>query len=131
MKKLVLLLLLMLSGPVVAQQSVQVPATMASFSTAGVITAITQIVPAITGQRIYITAVTFHPASTAVLTLSYGTGTNCGTGTVAFYTGTFQAGEAWFQGTGNGAIFALPISTALCITIATAAAPGFISYAQY
>lgn len=132
MRKLLLagIALLALGGEVPAQQAVFVPATMAS-ATFSAVTAITQIVPAIAGQRIYITNITVHPAATSVLTLSYGTGTNCGTGTTAFYSGTFQAGENVYDGVGNGAIFVIPVGNALCVTIATAVATGWVSYAQF
>jgi hypothetical protein len=132
MRKLLLglLLSLMCWGSAPAQQSVFVPATTASV-TFSAITAITQLVPAIAGQRIYITNITAHPAATSVLTLSYGTGTNCGTGTVNFYSGTFQAGENVYDGVGNGAIFVIPAGNALCVTIATATATGWVSYSQF
>jgi hypothetical protein len=114
-----------------AQQSVFVPATQASVIV-GTVATITQVIPAVTGKSIYITNISLHPAATSVVTLSYGTGTNCGTGTTAFYgPATFQAGESIYDGTGNGAIFVVPQSNAVCITIATAVAPGWLSYAQF
>lgn len=117
--------------PARAQFVGPVPATGASV-TFSAVTAITQIIPAITGQRIYLTNITIHPAATSVVTLSYGTGTNCGTGTTVFYgPATFQAGESVYDGNGAGAIFAVPVSNAVCITIATAVAPGWISYDQF
>ena len=133
MRKLLLGLVLSIAcwGSAPAQQSVFVPSTTASV-TFSAVTTINQIIPAITGQRIYITNISIHPASTAVVTLSYGTGTNCGTGTTVFYgPATFQAGENVYVGSGNGAIFAVPVSQAVCITIGTAVAPGWISYSQF
>lgn len=93
---------------------------------------ITKAISNVSGKRIYITNITVHPASTAVLTLSYGTGTNCGTGTQAFYgPATFQGGENIYDGSGAGAIYVVPAGQDVCITIATATAPGWISFAQF
>lgn len=131
MYKILALLSLLLLGSAQAQTPGGVPATQASVTFSGT-TTINQIIPAITGQRIYLTNITIHPANTSVVTLSYGTGTNCGTGTTVFYgPATFQSGENIYDGTGYGAIFVVPLSNAVCITIGTASAPGWISYAQY
>jgi hypothetical protein len=102
MKRILALLVpfLLVAGLANAQQSVFVPATQASV-VVGTVATITQIIPAVTGKSIYITNISLHPAATSVVTISYGTGTNCGTGTVAFYgPGTFQAGENVYDGTG-------------------------------
>lgn len=120
-----------LAGAALAQFTGPVPATQASV-TFGATTTISQIIAAKTGQSIYITNISAHPASTAVLTLSYGTGTNCGTGTTVFYgPATFQGGENIYDGNGAGAIFVIPKGNAVCVTIATATAPGWLSYAQF
>lgn len=126
-----LLLYLGLASAALAQQAVYIPATMAS-ATFSAITTINQIIAAIPGKSIYITNISIHPASTSVVTLSYGTGTNCGTGTTIFYgPSTFQGGENVYDGTGYGAIFVVPQGNAVCITIATAVAPGWVSYALF
>ena len=125
MGKFLSLLALLIIGPAQAQQAVQVPATMASIAF-GAQVSITEIIPAKTGQRIYITQFTSHPVNTASITLSYGTGT-----TNFYGPATFQNGENVYIGSGYGAIYAAPISQAVCITIASANAPGWISYAQY
>jgi hypothetical protein len=134
MKRTCIALILLLSavGAALAQQSVFVPATTAQISVAGTVATATKIVSAITGKRIYVTAVSLIPVATSVVTFTYGTGTNCGTGTTSI-TGamTFAAGQTLNLGTGNGAIFVLPSGNDLCITIATAAAPGSLSYAQF
>lgn len=124
--------LLLLLGSAAAQQSVIVPATEASINVAGTVATITKIISGITGQRIYLTAIALHPAPTSAVTLSQGTGTNCGTNNSVIYgPATFQSGENWTQGSGNGAIFALNSGTDLCITVSSAVSPGFISYAQF
>lgn len=129
---ILLALSLLLAGSAQAQQSVFVPATQASI-VVGTVAAITEIIPAVAGKSIYITQISLHPAATSVVTLTHGTGTNCGSGTpVAFYgPATFQAGENVYDGTGYGALFVVPPGRAVCITIATATAPGWISWAQF
>ena len=133
MKRVTLLLLLVACLPSLAgAQAVIVPATTTTISVTGTVATITQIVAAVTGQRIYVTNISLTPVATSVVTFSTGTGTNCGTGTTAL-TGaqTFTTGQTYRSGTGNGAILVTPVSGALCITITTAVAPGSIAYAQF
>jgi hypothetical protein len=128
----VLGLLLVLILPLQAQQSVFVPATQASVLFGSTTIAITKIISAISGKSIYLTQLTIKPANTSVVTLSYGSGTNCGTGTQAFYGPvTFGTGESVYLGTGNGALFVVPQSKDVCATVSTAIAPGWVSYSQF
>lgn len=120
------------AGQARSQQSVIVPATTTTIAVAGTVAGRTKIITGATGKSIYITAIGLHPVATSVVTLSYGTGSDCGTGTVAIYgPTTFQASENWYQGTGYGTIIAIPSGNDLCITVGTAAAPGFMSYALF
>lgn len=133
MKKLsaALLLFLGLASAALAQFSGPVPVTQASV-TFGSTTAMAKIITGAASKSIYLTNIVIHPATTSVVTLSYGTGTNCATGTTVFYgPSTFQAGENVQVGNGAGALFVVPPAQDVCITIATAAAPGWISYAQF
>lgn len=133
MKKFILALMLLgFLQPAHAQQSVVVPATTNQISVAGTVATSTRIVTGITGKSIYVTAVSLIPVATSVVTFTYGTGTNCGTGTTSI-TGamTFAAGQTLISGVGNGAIFVLPQAVDLCITIATAAAPGSLAYSIF
>jgi len=115
-----------------AQQSVVVPTTEASVLFGSTTTAITKIISAISGQSIYLTQVTIKPANTSVVTLSYGSGTNCGTGTQAFYGPvTFGTGESIYLGNGAGALYVVPQSKDVCATVSTAIAPGWISYSMF
>jgi len=127
-----LLLLFGLVTAAPAQQSVVVPATTAQVAIAGTIAASTKIVSGISGKSIYVTALLLAPVATSVVTLTAGTGTNCGTSTTSI-TGamTFAAGQAIAHGAGNGAIFVIPQGYDLCITIATAAAPGSLAYSLF
>jgi hypothetical protein len=93
--------------------------------------AITRVFPAVSGKSIYLTQLTVAGATTAVFTLSTGTGTNCGTNTVVLYTVTFIAGEQVSIGDGSGVAAVIGPSVDLCVTIATAAAPGWLSIAQF
>lgn len=115
-----------------AQQSVVVPATTNQISVAGTVAVRTKIITGVSGKSIYVTGGVLIPVATAVVTFSYGTGTNCGTGTTAL-TGdmTFAAGQILPLGIGNGTTMVVPSGNDLCITIATAAAPGFLSYSLF
>lgn len=134
MKKLLIgiLLALALAAPAASQQSVIVPATTNQISVAGTIAASTRIITGAAGKQIYVTALMLVPVATSVVTFTTGTGTNCGSST-ANVTGamTFSAGQTASLGTGNGAIMVLPVGFDLCITIATAAAPGMLAYALF
>lgn len=136
MKKLLALILALwascASVSALAQNAFPPVGTMFSTPVAGTVAAITKIISGKAGQRIYLTQLSLHPTATSVVTLSYGTGTNCGTGTTVFYgPATFQNGENAYIGSGAGAIFVVPTANDVCITIATAVAPGWISYAQF
>ena len=132
MFRLALLALLLLAAPAGAQQSVFVPATTTQIAIAGTVAVRTSIITGVAGKSIYVTALYLAPVATSVVTLSTGTGTDCGTDT-ATITGamTFAAGQTLSMGTGNGAVLVVPPATDLCITIATAAAPGFIAYSIF
>lgn len=115
-----------------AQQSIFVPATTNQISVAGTVATATKIVTGITGKSIYVTGVALIPVATSVVTFTYGTGTNCGTGTGSISGAmTFAAGQTLTFGIGNGAIFVVPSGNDLCITIATAAAPGALAYSIF
>lgn len=134
MKKLGLALVALLLGltPAQPQQSVFVPATTNSISITGTVAAATRIITGQAGKSIYITGINLIPVATSVVTFTYGTGTNCGTGT-ANLTGamTFAAGQTLTTGSGNGTFLVVPAGNDVCITIATAAAPGSLSYAIF
>ena len=119
-------------GAASAQQSVMVPATTTQISLTGTVTATTQIIAGVASKSIYVTAIGLIPVATSVVTFVTGTGTNCGTGT-ANVTGamTFGAGQTFNVGNGNGALFVLPSGNSLCTTVATAVAPGYLSYSQF
>ena len=129
---LTLALWLVVASAAFAQQSVYVPATTVQISVVGTVATATKIISGISGKSIYVTAVSLIPVATSVVTFTTGTGTNCGTGTASI-TGamTFGAGQVLSLGNGYGAIFVLPSGNDLCITIATAAAPGSLSFSQF
>jgi len=123
---------LVLASAALAQTPGGVPATQAQISIAGTVAASTRIIVGKPNQQIYVTAIALVPVATSVVTLTAGTGTNCGTNTISL-TGamTFAAGQTLLHGAGYGAVLVLPRGYDLCITIATAAAPGTLAYAQY
>lgn len=95
--------------------------------------ATTQLVALSSGKTIYVCGVNFVAAGTTNVTLEYGTGVNCGTGTTAIsgaYPLAAQSGVA--MAVGLGSIFRTPASQALCIVNSAAVqVSGFISYTQY
>ncbi|HEX4919316.1 MAG TPA: hypothetical protein VFV92_01075 [Candidatus Bathyarchaeia archaeon] len=130
MKKLLLASLLALALAVpAASQPVLIPATTAQVPITGTIAAATRIVTGVAGKQIYVTAVMQIPVATSVVTYTTGTGSNCGTST-ANVTGamTFAAGQTLTLGDGYGAVWVLPAGFDLCVTIATAVAPGSLAY---
>jgi hypothetical protein len=132
MKLLLAVLLSIVSTQAWAQQSIVVPATTNSIAITGTVATATVIVTGVAGKSIYVTSVAVVPVATSVVTFTSGTGAACGTGT-ANVTGamTFAAGQTLIVGHGYGAVWALPAGASLCVTIATAAAPGSLSYSQF
>jgi hypothetical protein len=93
----------------------------------------TQIVALSSGKSIYVSGWDIVVAAADNITLEYGTGTNCGTGTTAL-TGAynFAANGGLATGSGLGVLFKLPASNALCVvTGAAVQASGRVSYAQF
>jgi hypothetical protein len=113
-------------------QLAPVPATQASAPIAGTTASASVLIAGVAGQRIYVTSVDLVPVPTSVVTFTQGTGSACG-GSTASVTGalTFSAGQTYSKGDGNGAVWVLGLGLNLCVTIATAAAPGSISYSIY
>ena len=93
----------------------------------------TQLVALSSGKAISITHWDVVVAAADNVTLEYGTGTNCGTGTTAL-TGAYNFGANGGRagGTGLGPILFVPAGDALCIlTSAAAQASGVVSYTQF
>jgi hypothetical protein len=133
MKKLgaALLFYLGLASAALAQTPGGVPATLASVPITGTVAGAAKIISGTSGKSIYLTAISLAPASTSAVTITAGTGTNCGTNTTNL-TGTIVGnGSPWTFGSGYGAILVAPVGYDVCITIATATAPGSIAYAKY
>lgn len=76
-------------------------------------------------------AITGDTAATTA-TFVYGTGTNCGTGTTSI-TGAMRMVDEGniVMSSGNGSLFRGLAANALCLTAATGAVTGFVTYAQY
>lgn len=132
MKKLWLALCLIVLGLAPAQAQQIVPSTAVTIPIAGTVAASTKIIAGILGERIYFNALQLIPVATSVVTFTAGTGTNCGTGTSSL-TGAmaFNAGQILSSGNGYGALLVAPIGNDVCITITTAAAPGYLAYSQF
>ena len=117
-------------APASAQQLT--PATTNTIAVAGTVATATKIISGVSGRFIYITGINLVPVATASVLFTAGTGTNCGTNTTSL-TGTmvFAAGQTLKAGSGYGVILVTPVGYDVCITISTAAAPGFLSYALF
>lgn len=128
-----LLLYLGLASAALAQQSVVVPATMASIPITVSTATTTLLVTGIAGKSIYVTAVDLISAGTGNAQFIAGTGATCGTGTVNVsgnYNLTAQTG--FTKATGNGAVWALAQGLSLClVTSANVGMPGSLSYAIF
>ena len=128
-KALAGLIFLWLASPALAQNTFDQSTQKTAFFNS--IASITRVFPAVSGKSIYLTQLTIAGAATAVFTLTEGTGTNCNTNPVVIYTATFIAGETVSIGSGHGAVAVVGPSLDLCVTITTAAAPGWLSIAQF
>jgi hypothetical protein len=93
----------------------------------------TQLVPVVTGAKIYVCGFDFYAGGTGNVSLEYGTGTNCGTGTVVMtpafqlkaQTGLVDRADYWM---GLNTI----ASQELCInSSAGVAVQGIVYYAQF
>lgn len=93
----------------------------------------TQLVAAVAGKAIYVTAWDVIAAGTGNITLEYGTGSNCGAGATPL-TGAYglaaQFGIA--KGNGLGPVLVVPAGNALCaLTSAAVQMSGSVSYTQF
>jgi hypothetical protein len=132
MKRLLLALALGLSSPALAQQSVFIPATQQSTIVAGTV-ATTLIITGVAGKSTYITGLYQAPLATSTVQWISGTGATCGTGTVNL-TGSmvFTTGnQAIAIGDGSGTFMVAGPGLSVCVIIGTAAAPGWVSWAQF
>ncbi|MGH6796864.1 MAG: hypothetical protein ACREDI_00575 [Roseiarcus sp.] len=93
----------------------------------------TQLVALAAGKAIYVTAWDVMAGGTGAITLEYGTGSNCGTGTTALtgaYPLTAQQGIA--KGNGLGPVLIVPAGNALCaLTSAAVQMSGSLSSTQF
>ena len=95
--------------------------------------ATTQLVAAVSGKAIYVTAWDVIAAGTTNFTFEYGTGTNCAAGTAALtgpYSLVAQFGAA--KGSGLGPVLVVPAGNALCaVNSATVQVSGSLAYTQF
>lgn len=129
----ILLSLWLALAPAVAQQSVVVPATMASVPITISTATTTRLVTGVTGKQIYVTAVDIISAGTGNIQFISGTGATCGTGSTNVsgnYNLTAQTG--FTKAAGNGVVWVLPSGDSLCVvTSANVGMPGSLSYAIF
>ena len=95
-------------------------------------TAITQVIAAVTGQSIHICG--WHitnTGATGTFAISYGTASNCGTGTTVIITTQNVTSTAPSADHPQYASFSLPVSNALCVTPSVATIAATIYYAQF
>ncbi len=93
----------------------------------------TQIVAAVAGKAIYVTAWDVIAGGAGNIMLEYGTGSNCGTGTTAM-TGAYNLAAQFgiAKGNGLGPVLVVPSGDALCaVTSAAVQMSGSMSYTQF
>lgn len=135
MKWLVLLPALAYCPPALAQQAFlgPVPTVQATLALPTSTQSRTKFISGVASKYTYITNWHIIPTSGAVVTWSYGTGTNCGTGTTTLdgpdTYGTTIVPDNY--GVGEGAILVAPEGVDICLTISTAAIAGSVGYGQY
>jgi hypothetical protein len=121
MRTLIWLLLLLVPAaaqPLVPATMITVPINVPSATT-------TQLVPAAPGRFIYVAHWDAIAGAATNLTWVAGTGTNCATGQVPL-AGPYPlgAGGGISSGSGYGAVIAVPVGQALCLTSSAAGAVG-------
>lgn len=133
MKRL-LLLLLMLASPCWAQQSIVIPATMASVPITVSTNTTTLLVTGISGKSIYVTNAFLLAAGITNVQFIAGTGSTCGTGTINI-TGNINltAQVGFVLGVGNGVVLVVPSGLSLCLVSSgsSIAVPGSLAYAIF
>jgi hypothetical protein len=93
----------------------------------------TQLVALAAGKAIYITAWDVIAGGAGNITLEYGAGSNCGTGTTAM-TGAYNLAAQFgiAKGNGLGPVLVVPAGNALCaVTSAGVQMSGSVSYTQF
>jgi hypothetical protein len=93
----------------------------------------TQLVALSGTTKIYVTGLAVIAGGTGNITLVYGTGSSCGTGTTSLSGAIPLVANAGFTlGSGLGAVLMVPAGQALCITTSAAVQmSGFVTYAQF
>jgi hypothetical protein len=96
-------------------------------------TTTTQIIALSGSTKTYVTTMRILAGGTVNVTLKYGTGANCGTGTTTLegpYPLTAQAGLT--SGSGTGAVLIVPSAQALCVTTDASTTGGVaLTYQQF
>jgi len=110
-----------------------IPATENTFNINVSTATTTQLVAAVSNKAIYITHIHLMAAGTSNVSLVYGTGASCGTGTTTFDGPLPLAAQTGYSaGTGLGAVMILPVNQALCITNGSAVqVGGTVSVSQF
>jgi hypothetical protein len=92
----------------------------------------TQLVALTTGKKVYLCGLAVGNTTAATtLTLNYGTGSACGTGTTALTGAVPMAANGLFTVGGFSTTFAsAPVSNAVCMTASAAGVAGVLTYVQ-
>jgi hypothetical protein len=114
-----------------AQPMGPIPATTSSLPLPSTTQTQTRFVAGVPGKSIFVTAMIIVPVGGAVVSWVAGTGTNCGSNTVALNAPmTLATGQTIAWGTGVGALMVAPLGYDLCLSVGTAAISGSVSFAQ-
>jgi hypothetical protein len=127
----VLAVALILATPALAQLAGPVPTSTASKALPTTTQSQTMFIRGIPSKTTYVTGLNVVATGASVVAFTAGTGTNCGSGTVALNAPiTLAAGSLIAWGTGMGALMIAPQGSDLCVSIGTAAVGGVVSYSQ-
>lgn len=116
--------------PALAQQLSLHPTTSMTVSFGSGTSGTFKIVDASTEGALHITKVEFRPVTDGNVSISYGTGDVCSSGTKTFLgPAKLTAGQPVHMGTGDSAILDVPPGNDICVTV-DANTPGNLTYAQ-
>ena len=132
MKRLALSLILLLFASGVWAQNALPPVSTQKTVFFNAVQTITKIISTISVKSIYLTQLTVDgTCAGTIVTLSTGTGTNCGSGTATIYTTTPIASPRVSIGDGNGVVAAIGSGVDVCLTVSPTTATGWVSTAQF
>lgn len=90
-----------------------------------------QIIALASGKKTYITHIEFTTSAAQVVTVEYGTGTNCGTVVGTLTAHQLAANGGISAGAGLGPVLIVPASDEVCIISTSGTTSGAVTYTQF